>query len=42
MRWHLAMSATAFKRDLDDPKTISDFVELVHRLRDHIGEVRAA
>ena len=26
---HLAMSATAFKRDLDDPKTVSDFVALV-------------
>lgn len=29
VRWHLAMSSTAFKRDLDDPKTIGDFVELV-------------
>ena len=29
VRWHLAMSNTAFKRDLDDPKTIQDFVELV-------------
>lgn len=29
VRWHLAMSATAFKRDLDDPKTVSDFVDLV-------------
>ena len=29
VRWHLAMSNTAFKRDLDDPKTIADFVELV-------------
>ena len=29
VRWHLAMSNTAFKRDLDDPKSISDFVELV-------------
>lgn len=26
VRWHLAMSATAFKRDLADPKTITDFV----------------
>jgi [protein-PII] uridylyltransferase len=26
VRWHLAMSATAFKRDLADPKTIADFV----------------
>ncbi len=29
VRWHLAMSATAFKRDLNDSKTISDFVQLV-------------
>ena len=29
VRWHLAMANTAFKRDLDDPKSISDFVELV-------------
>jgi [protein-PII] uridylyltransferase len=29
VRWHLAMSSTAFKRDLDDPKTIDDFVALV-------------
>ncbi len=29
VRYHLAMSATAFKRDLDDPKTIEDFVTLV-------------
>ena len=29
VRWHLAMSATAFKRDLDDPKAIADFVALV-------------
>ncbi|MGA0393243.1 MAG: [protein-PII] uridylyltransferase [Rhodospirillales bacterium] len=26
---HLAMSNTAFKRDLDDPKTVTDFVALV-------------
>ena len=26
---HLAMSNTAFKRDLDDPKTVTDFVQLV-------------
>ena len=29
VRWHLAMSSTAFKRDLGDPKTIQDFVGLV-------------
>ncbi|MBT5082252.1 MAG: [protein-PII] uridylyltransferase [Rhodospirillaceae bacterium] len=29
VRWHLGMAHTAFKRDLDDPKSISDFVELV-------------
>jgi [protein-PII] uridylyltransferase len=29
VRWHLAMANTAFKRDLDDPKSISDFVEQV-------------
>ena len=29
VRFHLIMSATAFKRDLADPKTISDFVETV-------------
>jgi [protein-PII] uridylyltransferase len=29
VRYHLAMSSTAFKRDLDDRKTIEDFVELV-------------
>jgi len=29
VRWHLLMSLTAFKRDLDDPKTIRDFVEIV-------------
>ena len=29
VRWHLAMAHTAFKRDLADPKSVSDFVELV-------------
>lgn len=29
VRWHLAMSYTAFKRDLEDEKTARDFVELV-------------
>ncbi|MFT6580166.1 MAG: [protein-PII] uridylyltransferase [Alphaproteobacteria bacterium] len=29
VRHHLVMSDTAFKRDLDDPKTIEDFVGLV-------------
>ena len=29
VRWHLVMSSTAFKRDLDDPKTIEDFVAVV-------------
>ena len=29
VRNHLMMSATAFKRDLADPKTIADFVEIV-------------
>ncbi|HWK43035.1 MAG TPA: [protein-PII] uridylyltransferase [Croceibacterium sp.] len=32
VRWHLLMSATAFKRDLSDPKTITDFVAEVHTL----------
>jgi [protein-PII] uridylyltransferase len=36
VRWHLLMSATAFKRDLSDPKTIADFcgrVRSLERLR---------
>jgi [protein-PII] uridylyltransferase len=32
VRWHLLMSASAFKRDLSDPKTIQDFVERVKSL----------
>ena len=32
VRWHLLMSATAFKRDLSDPKTIQDFVDRVKSL----------
>ncbi|WP_066555554.1 [protein-PII] uridylyltransferase [Croceicoccus bisphenolivorans] len=32
VRYHLLMSATAFKRDLSDPKTIGDFVEVVQSL----------
>jgi [protein-PII] uridylyltransferase len=36
VRWHLLMSATAFKRDLSDPKTMADFcarVKSLERLR---------
>ncbi len=29
VRWHLSMSFTAFKRDLEDEKTVRDFVALV-------------
>jgi [protein-PII] uridylyltransferase len=32
VRWHLLMSATAFKRDVSDPKTIADFVAQVTSL----------
>ncbi|WP_338241786.1 [protein-PII] uridylyltransferase [Aurantiacibacter hainanensis] len=32
VRYHLLMSATAFKRDLSDPKTITDFVSEVQSL----------
>jgi [protein-PII] uridylyltransferase len=32
VRWHLLMSATAFKRDLADPQTIHDFVSRVKSL----------
>src|SRR3546814_18287017 len=29
VRWHLLMSNTAFKRDVNDPKTVEDFVQVV-------------
>ncbi|WP_039388975.1 [protein-PII] uridylyltransferase [Novosphingobium sp. MBES04] len=32
VRWHLLLSATAFKRDLSDAKTIFDFVEKMESL----------
>ena len=32
VRYHLLMSATAFKRDLADPKTIEDFVAVVQSI----------
>ena len=32
VRHHLIMSNTAFRRDVNDPKTISDFVEIVQSL----------
>ena len=32
IRWHLAMSETALKRDLDDPKALEDFVGLVQSI----------
>jgi len=32
VRWHLLMSHVAFSRDIDDPKTIADFVAEVQSL----------
>lgn len=32
VRWHLLMSATAFKRDVNDPKTVTDFVASVQSM----------
>ncbi|HVM82595.1 MAG TPA: [protein-PII] uridylyltransferase, partial [Candidatus Binatia bacterium] len=32
VRYHLIMSNTAFRRDIEDPKTISDFVDVVQSL----------
>jgi len=29
VRWHLLMSNTAFKRDVNDPKTVEDFIKVV-------------
>jgi [protein-PII] uridylyltransferase len=29
VRWHLAMSSAALKRDIEDPQTVKDFVDLV-------------
>ncbi|MEQ8398960.1 [protein-PII] uridylyltransferase [Thalassobaculum sp.] len=29
VRWHLLMSNTAFKRDVNDPKTVEDFIQIV-------------
>jgi len=29
VRWHLIMSNTAFRRDINDPKTVEDFVKIV-------------
>jgi [protein-PII] uridylyltransferase len=36
VRWHLLFSATAFKRDVNDPRTVADFaaqVQTIERLR---------
>jgi len=38
VRYHLLMSATAFKRDLSDPKTIEDFVEEIEDT-EHLGQL---
>jgi [protein-PII] uridylyltransferase len=32
VRYHLVMSRTAFQRDVDDPQTVADFVDLVQSL----------
>ncbi|GAB5388654.1 MAG: [protein-PII] uridylyltransferase [Alphaproteobacteria bacterium] len=33
VRWHLLMSDTAFKRDLNDPRTVSDFAEEIQSVQ---------
>jgi len=38
VRYHLLMSAMAFKRDLSDPKTIEDFLEVVED-SEHLGQL---
>ncbi len=38
VRQHLLMSAMAFKRDLSDPKTIEDFLEVVEDA-EHLGQL---
>ncbi|MFD2713784.1 [protein-PII] uridylyltransferase [Tistrella mobilis] len=32
VRWHLLMSAVAFKRDIEDPKTVHDFADQVQSM----------
>ena len=32
VRWHLLASHTAFRRDVDDPKTVEDFIKIVQSL----------